>query len=64
MMKDYTVYGKITFDVETIITAESEEAAIAKANENLKDYYHLDVVGADHNPDEVVIELDVIEYEN
>ena len=58
---EFQVYGKITIDVTIDIDADSEEEALAKATEELKDYYHLNVVNAYH--DDVKIDLDATEYE-
>jgi predicted small metal-binding protein len=46
---EFNIYGKITFDVDFDIQAENEEEAIKKAVDQLKDYYRLDVKGAEHN---------------
>lgn len=62
-MKEFSVLGKISFDVNFDIEAETEEEAMKKAKEYLKDMYHLDTIGAYHDPKDVEIDIDCIEYE-
>ena len=62
MEKEFQVYGTITIHVELDINANSEEEAIEKAKEQLKDDYNLDVHGYSHTPGDEEIELTAIEY--
>lgn len=57
-MAIYYVDGKITFDVELEIEANSEAEALKKAEERVKDFYHLNVHGADHDPNLVKLKFD------
>ena len=63
-MREFEVFGRISFAVSLDIRAKTEEEAIAKAKEQLADYYHLDVNGAKHDPDNVDYNLDLAEYED
>ena len=63
-MKEYSVNGTITFEVDLDIKANSEEEAIELAKEQLLDFYSLNCHGADHDPNEVKLDLDAIEYED
>jgi len=65
MGKEFQVYGKITIDVELDIEANSEEEALQKAAESLKDDYNLNIVGYNHDPKtDVKLDLDAVEYED
>jgi hypothetical protein len=55
-MPTFEVYGKITIDITQEIEAASEEEAVAKAKEELKDYHHL------YFDDEVKYDLNAVEY--
>lgn len=62
---EFQVYGKITINVELDIEAATEEEAIQKATESLKNDYNLDTIGYNHNPDtDVELDLNAIEYED
>ena len=61
-MKEFQIIGTITIPFNFEIEAESEEMARQEAIDSLRDDYHLDVNGYNHEPDEVVVELDAIEY--
>jgi hypothetical protein len=62
---EFQVYGKITINVELDIEAATEEEAVQKATESLKNDYNLDVIGYNHNPDtDVELDLTAIEYED
>lgn len=61
---EFNIYGKITFDVDFDIQAENEQEAIKKAIEQLKDYYRLDVKGAEHITESVDIDIYAAEYED
>ena len=61
---EYNVEGKISFAVNLDIEAENEEKALEIAKAQLKDYYHLDVRGADHILASVKIELDAFTYDD
>ncbi|MBO6184222.1 MAG: hypothetical protein J6O88_05930 [Chryseobacterium sp.] len=61
---EFNIHGKISFRVDFDIEAETEEEALKKAKEQLQDYYHLNVTGADHEKESVVIDIDSSEYEN
>jgi hypothetical protein len=63
-MREFEVYGRISFFVSLDIKANTEEEAMAEAKEQLSDFYHLDVRGADHDPNKVVYDLDLVEYED
>ena len=63
-MREFEVYGRISFAVSLDIKANTEEEAMAEAKEKLSDYYHLDVHGADHDPAKVDYDLDLVEYED
>jgi len=63
-MREFEVYGRISFEVKLDIKAKTEEEALALAKEELSDYYHLDVHGADHDPAKVDYDLDLVEYED
>ena len=52
---EYEISGKITLDVVFDIEAENYQDAINKAIEQLKDYYHLNVIDAYHNKDDGLI---------
>ena len=58
---EYEISGKITLDVVFDIEAENYQDAINKAIEQLKDYYHLNVIDAYHNKDDVDIDLNAFE---
>lgn len=62
-MTEYNISGTIKFDVDFDIKANSEIEAKAEVMEIIKDYYHLNVDGAYHDKNDVVIKLDVVEYE-
>lgn len=61
---DFCVSGKVTFDIEFDIKANSEEEAIEQAKKAIIDYYHLNVNGAMHDPDYVKVDIDATEYED
>lgn len=61
--KEYNVEGTIKFDISIDVMAESEEEAMKLAKEELEDYYHLDVEGANHDPNRVKWELYPAEYD-
>lgn len=61
---EYNIEGKVSFAVNLDIDADSEEKAIEIAKSQLKDYYHLDVHGADHILASIKIELDVFTYDD
>lgn len=61
---EYNINGTISFDISIDIEASSEEEALKKAKEQLKDYYHLDVIGANHFPEKVEMDLYAEEYED
>jgi hypothetical protein len=61
---EFNIYGKITFDVDFDIKAENQEEAIKKAVDQLKDYYRLDVKGAEHIIESVDIDIYASEYED
>ena len=61
---EFNIYGKITFDVDFDIQAENVEDSKKKAVDQLKDFYRLDVKGADHNIESVNIDIDAVEYED
>jgi hypothetical protein len=63
MKKTFNIEGKISFNVDFDIEAVTEEEAVAKAIERLKDYYRLNVSGADHKLDSVKFDLDGYEYD-
>jgi hypothetical protein len=67
-MKDnmeFQVYGKITVNVELDIEAATEEEAIQKATESLKDDYNLNIIGYNHDPKtDVELDLTAVEYED
>lgn len=58
---EYNIYGKISFDVDFIIDADTEEDAIEKAKELLEDYYRLDVENAEHDKESVKININADE---
>lgn len=47
----YTVEGEVNFRVVVEVDADTEDDAIEKAQEEIKDYYHLDVSNAYHHDD-------------
>jgi len=61
---EFNIQGKVSFNVNFDIEADSEEEALELAKEQLKDYYHLNVVNAEHNIDSVKFDLDAGEYED
>ena len=64
-MTKFQVSGKVSFYIEIDITTKSEENAIKKAIELIKDMYNLDAHGGYHNPEKVhYSELDAVEYNN
>lgn len=58
---EFNIHGNITFSVDFDIEAGSEEEALEKAKEQLIDYYHLNVNGAKHRNNSVVIDINAIE---
>ncbi len=61
---EYNIQGKVSFEVDFDIEASTEEEALELAKEQLNDYYHLNVNGADHYIDSVKFNLDAGEYED
>lgn len=60
----YSVCGKISFNVDFEIEADSEEEAVQKAKEMIEDYYHFNSIGSPYQDEsEVKFNLDVYEYE-
>ena len=67
-MKTFEVLCKITLyaslEVEVEDSSFSEQEAKAKAIVQLEDYYHLNVIGAYHHPDDVSYDdIEAIEIE-
>lgn len=60
---EYNIYGNISFRVDFDIEAATEEEALKKAKEQLEDYYHLNVLGADHDRESVNLDINAIELE-
>ena len=61
---EYFVTGKITIEIDIdCIEADSIEEAKNKAVEMCKDYYHLNVVNAYHDSENLDIDLDANEYD-
>ena len=54
---EFEVEAKITFTAKIIVKANSAVEAKQIAEEDLLSYYHLDVNGANHNPDDVEIDM-------
>lgn len=66
-MNDFNIFGEIRIKIDFDVKAESSEEAIKQATETLKDYYHLRVQGAYHNPEDGVklgLVSTLIEYED
>jgi hypothetical protein len=61
---EYNIYGEVRFNVDFDIEAVNEEEAVKLAEEQIKDYYHLDVVNAYHDSGKVKINIDAGEYED
>lgn len=61
---EFNIQGEIKFRVDFDIEANSEEEALELAKEQLKDYYHLNVINAYHNMDSIKFDLDAGEYED
>ncbi len=61
---EFSIQGKISFEVEFDIEANSEEEAIKLAIEELKDYYHLNVINAQHDINSIRFDLNACEYED
>lgn len=60
----YNVYGKISFEIDEEVEAESEVQAKELMIAKIMDYYHLDVSNAHHAQDSVELDLECIEYED
>lgn len=61
---EYNIQGKITFNVDLDIEANSEEESLELAKEQLKDYYHLNVINAKHDVNSIKFNLYTGEYED
>ena len=61
---EYNIQGKITFNIDLDIEANSEEESLELAKEQLKDYYHLNVINAKHDVNSIKFDLDSYEFEN
>jgi hypothetical protein len=66
MRKDFNISGKLTIQIDFDITAENEEQALREAREKIKDFYHLDNIGAPyHVPiNGAEFDLDANEYDD
>lgn len=61
---EYNIQGKVFFDIDFDIEANSEEEAIELAKERIIDNYCLDSHGDLHNIGSVKFDIDAGEYED
>jgi len=61
---EYNIQGKVSFNIDYDIEADSEEEALKAFEYQLKDYYHLNVINAYHDIDSIKFDLDAGEYED
>ena len=61
---EYNIQGKVSFNINFDVEANSEKEAFELAIEELRDYYHLNVINAQHDINSIKYDLDICEYED